>query len=286
MINAPGAQSHEPVARGDEETDAAPFFPSEGTFSAVVPLSEVRAGRDSARRSTALVAKPAEPRESEEEATLVPARGGRGRLARRAPGAGRDGRRWLAMTGAVVLSVVAGLAVGAYMVWTQQARQARPPAAQAADAPAPNADAAAASQAAPEVPLTEPAPDAAPAPEPAAEVVKVEPVVSPEASADDAKPAKPAEAAAAKPAARTPAAETAARREAETGTRAAARERARAAAAESAPAPRAAARREPAPRRQAAPERARTSATASRGRALPVSSPPPSARPRTVIQWP
>ena len=257
MTNAPGTRGREPFEDTGGHAEAEPFFPSEGTFSTVVPLSQVRDGLVSARDSAANAAA---PKETEEEATLVPTR------VRRAPAAGRDGKtkqsggHWLATATAVLLSLTAGVAAGAYMVWTRQAQQARPPVTQAADATA-------ASQPAPTEPTQVAAPDAAGAAAPSAEVVKVERSESVETPSEVVKP------------------EPASRRTSEAETRAARHARANAETAEAAPAPKPR-RDEAAPRRQATPARPKPNATAASGRALPVSSPPPSAKSRTVIQWP
>jgi hypothetical protein len=275
MTNVPGARGREPGELKGEAADADVFFPSEGTFSAVVPLSQVRGGRVSLRDSAASAVAHEEP----EETTLVPSRVSPSERARRAPETRRGGQHWLAMTAAVALSVFAGLAVGAYMVWT---RQAQPPVTTAVDAGAQT-------QAATEAPQPEPSPTVA---TPAAEVVAA--TSTPEvATADNAvvkvekaetsESARKAEPTAPPAVTRASAAEPVARRSVETERRASARERAKAD--EESPAPKPALR-EAAPRRQAAPARTRPPATAANGRALPVSSPPPSAKSRTVIQWP
>ena len=279
MTNVPDARGREPLKDAGSRAEAAPLFPSEGTFSAVVPLSQVGGGRVPARPSAANAA--AAPGESEEEATLVPTRLSSATRARRASAEGRDaaakrrGRHWLATAAAVLLSVTAGVAAGAYLVWTRQAEQARTRATQASDA----ADA---SRPAPEVVPTETkqaaTPDAAEAAAPSVEVVKVERAETVEKPA--AETVKPDPASRREAVRRTPEDE---RRVPETEARAARRTRASAETFEAthAPKPR---REEAAPRRQATP--ARPSAAAASGRTLPVSSPPPSARSRTVIQWP
>ncbi len=264
MTNVPGARERGPDELKDVAADAGPLFPSEGTFSAVVPLSQVRGGRAASRDSAATAI--AVAHEEPEEATLVPSRVSPSARARRETR--RGGQHWLSMTAAVALSVFAGLAVGAYVVWSRQARQAQPPVTSVAETVSPT-------QAATEAPQPEPSPSATtPAPEVAAAahdaVVKVE-------KAEASEPARKAEPPTAS-AARAPAVEPASRR-------AAARERAKAEASEASPAPKPA-RRETAVRRQATPTRTRPPATAANGRALPVSSPPPSSKSRTVIQWP
>src|SRR5215212_7763048 len=99
MTNGAGAQGRGDVGRQDEGADAAPLFPSEGTFSAVVPLSQVRDGslskREALTSATAAKAAPGESMEASEEApeedTLVPARVSRAARARRASKAMRGG---------------------------------------------------------------------------------------------------------------------------------------------------------------------------------------------------
>ena len=279
MTNLPDARGREPLKDTGSRAEAEPLFPSEGTFSAVVPLSQVSGGRVPVRRSAANAAAPEEPEEPEEEATLVPTRLS---PARRASAAGRDAatkrraRHWLATAAAVLLSVTAGVAAGAYLVWTRQAEQTQTHVTQAPDATD-------ASRPAPESAQPEPMQAAQPdAPEaaapPSVEVVKVERAESVEKPAAEA--VKPDPASRREAERRTPEDE---RRVSETEARAARRARASAETVEATPAskPR---REEAAPRRQATP--ARPNAAAASGRALPVSSPPPSARSRTVIQWP
>jgi hypothetical protein len=268
MTNAQGTRGREPFKDTGGRDKAEPLFPSEGTFSAVVPLSQVRDGRVSARDSAANAA----PEAIEEEMTLVPSRVSPATRARRASASLRDGktktrggRHWLATAAAVLLSVSAGVAAGAYMVWTRQTQQTRPPVTQTADAAAP-------SQPAPEVAPAEPTQVAAEASAPSAEVVKVERSERVETPAEVGKPEPPSRREA----------ETE-RRASEVETRAARRARANVETVEASPAPKPR-REEATPRRQATP--AKPNASAAAGRALPVSSPPPSAKSRTVIQWP
>ena len=267
MTNAPGARGRGQSEDAGARAEAEPLFPSEGAFSTVVPLSQVQDGLISEGDSAAVEAAAPE----EEEATLVPARVSPATRARHAPaarrveGARRVGRRWLAPMAAVFLSISAGVVAGAYMVWTRQA----PPVTHGADAPAP-------SQSAPKVAPPEPTqvapPEAAAASAPSAEVVKVERSERADTSAEVGKPEPPSR--------RT--AETE-RRAAEAEPRAARRAGANAGTVEAAPAPKPS-RDEAAPRRR--PARPKPNATAAAERALPVSSPPPSAKSRTVIQWP
>src|SRR5215208_6345330 len=110
-----------PGGRGqDRPNDAGPFFPSEGSFNPVVPLSEL--GHAPAPLQTvdaADVGRPAEAawareehrarragRKEEEETTLVPTRA----LAARQP--------WAVTAAVIALSVAAGLASGAYLIWS------------------------------------------------------------------------------------------------------------------------------------------------------------------------
>lgn len=273
MTNAPGTRGREPFEDAGVPAEAEPLFPSEGTFSAVVPLSQVREGQVSVRDSA--------PEEPEDETTLVPSRVSPAARARRVSArrdgrTTRGGRHWLTMTAAVLLSVTAGVAAGAYMVWTRQERQTTPPVTRAADAAAPSQPASEATQ--PE-PAQEAAPEAAEASAPSAEVVKVERSESAETSAEVGKP-EPTSRREAEAERRTSEAE---RRAPEAGPRAARRARANAEEVEAAPKP---GRAETAARRQASPSKPKPNATAAAGRALPVSSPPPSAKTRTVIQWP
>ncbi|HEX8189268.1 MAG TPA: hypothetical protein VF586_13010, partial [Pyrinomonadaceae bacterium] len=128
-----------PDGRGqDRPNDAQPFFPSEGSFSPVVPLSEV--GRAPAAHrpvDAADLGRPAEAdwaraahraRLKEDEETLVPGR-------RRAARGARPS--WLVPAAVVVLSVTAGLASGTYLIWSSQsAPDSQTPVPIAAEAPA------------------------------------------------------------------------------------------------------------------------------------------------------
>jgi hypothetical protein len=290
MTNAPGARGRETGEDTAARTDADLLFPSEGTFSTVVPLSQVgRAQVSASRRATAAPRAPEEP----EEATLVPRRVSRRARAGSAYGTKGSGLPRLAAAAVVALSVVAGVAAGAYLVGWQGTPEARQQTTADAQQPVtPVEGAAAPEQAATEIPGPEPAPASAP---PAPEVTAQEEgdtaaegnVVASVERAEPSGDAPKASARASAPSAAR-AAEPAPHRAAETEARAPVRERAKAeASAPSAPPPAPKpARRETPPRRDAAPARTRTPATASTRRSLPVSTPPPSARPRTVIQWP
>ncbi|HLM59076.1 MAG TPA: hypothetical protein VK422_23430, partial [Pyrinomonadaceae bacterium] len=88
-MKASGAEGRGQVGRGEAE----PFFPSEGNFNAVVPLS----GRGE--------------EEQEDETTLVPARVAR-RSAHEPHARKRVEQSWAILAAAVVLSAVAGAAAG------------------------------------------------------------------------------------------------------------------------------------------------------------------------------
>lgn len=304
MTDASTAHGREPT----EPINPEPFFPSEGAFSTVVPLSEVgrtpasyRGGADAGRAAEADWAREDRRRDlksSGEEETLVPARLSAGRRARRAGSKAGARQSWAVTSMALALSVVAGLAAGAYLVRSQQSQEARRPA-------APVVEAATSEQVASEEPATaeaavtmEPAPPWAPEPEPnAPEVAATSAAVASAAPAESSAPATKTAAPAVTNVPRAAAAEPAERRDVESERRVAETERraveneprverrARAEAGAAQPAPKPA-RREAAPRREAAATQPRPPRAAPTGRALPVSAPPPSAKSRTVIQWP
>lgn len=290
MNNAPTAGGRGPG--GPQEAE--PLFPSEGAFNTVVPLSEV--GRapahaplkrvdpaDAGQPSEAAWARArhSEGSKDEEEATLVPARRTRG--ARRAAGAAGARPPWVATAVVLILSVSAGLASGAYLLWSSgggaASRQADTPAAPVAPATQDQAQVEAAE-------ATSLPPASAPTPVPPAaesagvsEAGKVKEVEKERESGEVARSTKAA----------TPAAERAARTAAAPPPVSTSGSSTRAAAAPRAVAP------EPKPARvqPAAPARTRattaarrTPAPAAPARTLPVSSPPPSARTKKVIQWP
>jgi hypothetical protein len=296
MSDASTAHGAEPA----EPIKPEPFFPSEGDFSTVVPLSEVARAPHTAERS-ANDGRPAEAawaraerrgtavarrgaRVGEEEETLVPARAGRRREARvgSRPAAGQ--RPWTVTAAAVLLSVLAGVAAGSYLVWSKRpAGSNAPPAAEAASQEV-------AADTAPPAPAAPPVAEAAPP------VVEVEPVApEPPAraaeAATEAKPERSVETPSRAEKSAPPTAEPTTRAAAEPATRDAARPRARAEraapdATPAAPAPRPA--RNDAPARRAATTTAarRTTRPATAARQLPVSAPPPSSKSKTVIQWP
>jgi hypothetical protein len=241
-----------PDDRGqDRPNDAELFFPSEGSFNPVVPLSELGyAPPPLPPVEAADVGQPAEAdlaRDAhraglkEEETTLVPAHA-------------RGARQLRAGTAAVIaLSVAAGLVSGTYLIWSSQ------PAPVAAEAPglppAPVAERGAADKNVEQV--NEPARAAPPS-----EVAKAE------------QPGEVAPAPKQEPPVRTSSAPRA-----ERPARVVAEPR------ESTPAPK------PARTQSDAPVRPRLTTAEKRPpapaeRTLPVSSPPPSARSKKVIQWP
>ncbi|HJQ35372.1 MAG TPA: hypothetical protein VJ866_24685 [Pyrinomonadaceae bacterium] len=288
----------EAVRRAEAEDD--PLFPTDGNFSRVVPLTQAGdevvpiaeaddepARSDEAAPSVAAVAQGGTDEREEEVATLVPARTSRGtspvQVSRPKKGFAQS---WGFTAVVLAVSILAGAAAGAYIISSQSASETpRPDASnvEAADA-AVNRDAekVIASQ-----PAEQPVPQA---PAPQAEHDKLAaanapaltpnaPAASDEANADakaeSVNPPTPSTKATAR------AADTAARRTLEPEPRA---ERTARAASE--------ARDASSPRLtpgDAAPHRAErptpANATASE-RSLPISSPPPSARPKKVIQWP
>jgi Ankyrin repeats (3 copies) len=94
------------------ESDTQLFFPPEGNFNAVVPLSEVGKPLDKTRRSDGH--EKARRADEQEEVTLVPAR------AAHAPRS-RVGRpSWLVLAAVLTLSVAAGLTAGTYLIKSRQ----------------------------------------------------------------------------------------------------------------------------------------------------------------------
>ncbi len=112
------------------------FFPSEGNFSAVVPLSEVRMVPESlinapAQRAAAesLITRAASQghiQDEQEEATLVPGRAGRSTASAVRPAGGRPS--WTVMMAALTLSVAAGLTAGIYLIKTGRQVEIQAPA--------------------------------------------------------------------------------------------------------------------------------------------------------------
>lgn len=273
MNNASTADGGATERRGDAE----PFFPSEGTFNPVVPLSEVGSGpvpAPLARVDAAHAGKPAEAawaREAhraahkEDEETLVPKR-------RRGAHAAR--RPWLIPAAVITLSVLAGLASGTYLIRsTQRAPEAQTPPQVAAEAPAP-----------PPAPVAEEAAaEAKVAAEEVAAEAKVEKVN--EAARED-KPGEVAKAEGPRESARPAASDepTTTPRPAPP-TRAERPARAAAEARAVTPAPKPPRTESPAPPRTRVTTAAKQTPAPS-GRALPISNPPPSAKSKRVIQWP
>jgi hypothetical protein len=241
-----------PDGRGqDRPNDAELFFPSEGSFNPVVPLSELGyAPPPLPPVEAADVGQPAEAawaRDAhraglkEEERTLVPARAGGARQPR------------VGTAAVIALSVAAGLVSGTYLIWSSQ----RAPVVAEAPGlpPAPVAERGEATKSVEQV--NEPARAAPPGevakavrPGEVAPAPKQEPPVRTSSAPRAARPAR----AVAEPKVSTPAPKPA-------RTQSDAPARPRLTTAE---------RRPPAPA----------------GRTLPVSSPPPSARSKKVIQWP
>jgi len=286
--NASGAEGRgRRVDAGDDL-----LFPSDGNFSRVVPLTE--AGEELA--ASAVAPEPYEPDEPEERedevVTLVPARVSRGALQARASRPGKGVEQSWGLTAAVLaVSVAAGVAAGAYMIRSQRPAGALRHA-------APGAEASAANGAVEKVPASGPAEQ--PVPQASAPQVgrdglaevehdKVAAATAPaaapaaRASSDEADTkAESVSASTPSPKASARASDTTARRAAEPGTRAERPARAEREARAASPAPRP-------PRSDAAPRHADRPASASadtREHSLPISSPPPSARPKKVIQWP
>jgi hypothetical protein len=280
------------TAHGTEPTEPIkqePFFPSEGDFSTVVPLSQVgrapfaaeRSADDGRpaeaawareeRRGTAVARRGA--RVVEEEETLVPARAGRRHGARVSSRPGTGQRPWTVTAAAVLLSVLAGVAAGSYLVWSKRPAVAdAPPAAETASQEV----AADIQPPAPAAPLAEAA-EAPPA-------VEAEPVArTTAAAATEAKPERSVETPSRAEKSTPPAAETATRAAAQPRTRV---ERPAPDTTATTPAPRPA--RNDAPTRRAATTTAerRPTRPATPARQLPVSAPPPSSKSKTVIQWP
>jgi hypothetical protein len=261
MNNAPTAGG-----RGNEGPhEAEPFFPSEGTFNPVVPLSEIGGepgpaplpalnAADVGRPAEAAWAREAHRAALKEEETLVPSR------ARSVPVARQS---WGLPAAVVALSVLAGLISGVYLIRsTQRAAESKTPARVEAEAPSlppPPVVEEAAAEAEVET-LKEAAAEVK-----SSEVAKAESPreVTPRVSTDESSPPTP-----------RPAPSTRAERPA----------RAAAEAREVTPTPKPARVESPAPARTRL--RAAAKQTPPPARDLPISSPPPSAKSRKVIQWP
>ena len=252
MNNAPT-----PDGRGqDRPNDAETFFPAEGSFNPVVPFSEIgHAPAPLAPFDPADVGKPAEAAwargahraaRRDEEETLVPSRAGRARKARPS---------WVTTAAVIALSVAAGLVSGTYLIRSAQRTAATPPTAElAAEAPAPAAE----------------RPEAVSTPEKAGAAVKQEEPAKVEKTVEAAHASKQSPPL---PSAPAPRAERVARAAVE--------------AREVTPAPR------PTRSPSAPPSRPRPAAVARQTpraappeRTLPISTPPPTAKSKKVIQWP
>lgn len=256
MKNASGAEGR--GWRGRRTTK--PLFPSEGNFTPVVPLSH--AGGP----------------EEQDETTLVPARVRPGRRTAQTPYAQQGvWHSWAFIAVAVALSALAGAAAGFYILRSQQPEETY-----SAATPAEAGVAAA------EVRGAEPTaePPAQPTPSPTPQTNPDELAAAPESAVPPPAPAAPPAtdtkveklSASAPPQKGSPqAAEPPARRAAQPEPRAVSPARA-----EASPAPRVR-RAEAAPRR---PREDAPAAAAPRARPPLVSSPPPSAKTRKVIQWP
>jgi hypothetical protein len=262
-----------PEGRGHQGPhEAEPLFPSEGPFNPVVPLSEIgdaHAPRPSVNAAdVGLPAEAAWAREAhrarlkEDEETLVPSRSRHARGARRS---------WAFTASVLAFSVFAGVASGSYLIWTsQRAHEPQPPVQVAAEAQ-----------------LAQPAPVAAEQPpttevEKASEPVKEEKareVLKSEKSEKSEKTERSDEKSTetARVSKQSPPLQTATR--AERVARAAAEPE----------------RPEPAPRparvqsvtaKSTRAARAEARPAPALGRDLPISSPPPSAKSKRVIQWP
>lgn len=277
MNNASPAGGREP----DRPTDAESFFPSEGSFNTVVPLSEI-GHTPIARADAADVGKPVEAAWAraahragvsgqKEEETLVPTRSGRAR-------ASGIWSSWGVMAVALVLSVAAGLTSGAYLVWSSQR------AAESRRASSPTGEeTAAADKAAAEASPTEPSPASAATPTPEAsgnearaQTEKLNEAAKEEKTREVAKAERPNEVSHATK--QTP---PAALTRVERPARAADEVR------ETTPAPKVTRSQSvPAMRPRVTTAAKQSPAPPSSARDFPVSSPPPSARSRKVIQWP
>lgn len=232
--------------------DAEPLFPSEGSFNPVVPLSEV--GHAPAPLPTV---RPEDVGKPAEAAWARAAHRARSREEEETLVPSRASRTrgarpsWLLPASVIALSVIAGLASGSYLIWSSQRAQEPPPPQVAAEAPPP-------------APVTNADAEVEKAPEP----VKVE------KPREVARAEKPSAKAAEKPEAVAPAPKQSPTPRAERPARAAAEPK------ELKPAPR------PARTQNAAPARPRLTTAETRTPAPPVSSPPPSAKSKKVIQWP
>ena len=147
---------------GDGGADAPVLFPTEGSFNAVVPLSQIDESSSSAGGTAADADESTGSRRElreQEVATLVRPRPARATLPARSGGGHRRGARrsWPVTLAALCLSVLAGLAAGTYLIRSRRSAQ-RPQPAPAAAVTVPSPAAA--------VATPSPADDATPTPEP------------------------------------------------------------------------------------------------------------------------
>lgn len=269
--------------RADAEDDS--LFPSDGKFSRVVPLAQsgdeavhvseaddAAAPPDEVAPSVAASSARGETDEREEEvATLVPARTSRGASPVQASRPKKGFEQSWGLTAVVLaVSILAGAAAGAYIIRSQSASETSRPDAPNVEAAAAAGAEAAASRAAEKVSAPQPAEQ--PVPQPPAPAASDETKTG--AKAESVNPPLPSTKATAREA------DTAARRTLEPEPRP--ERTARAASEARAASPPRLTPVDAAPRRVENP----APANVARERSLPISSPPPSARPKKVIQWP
>ena len=137
----PPTNPQDASASNDEESRTPAFFPSEGNFNAVVPLSEIDTDSESPVAAPAPMHTALSPsvrastkeraHDEQEEATLVPARAARTAHAFR-PATRRPS--WPVMITALALSLAAGLAAGVYLIKSSMPVQLQAPASMTEDA--------------------------------------------------------------------------------------------------------------------------------------------------------
>lgn len=160
MTNASTAHSREPVdtnhtqgsaaegmTEGSEQVDAPPLlFPADGQFRPVVPLSEIdetwAAGESTPPEESAdaeVVHPPPGVRDEQDETTLIPLRVSRATTPRRSLAFRPKGVRqsWPIPAFALALSVIAGLIVGTYLIGSRWSVETLRPAPQPYDTSAP-----------------------------------------------------------------------------------------------------------------------------------------------------
>ena len=243
-----------PDNRGQERPhDAEPLFPSEGSFNTVVPFSEIDAAHTPAPLvpvNPSDVGRPAEADWAREAHRAARKEEEETTLVPLRAGGARPARPpWVTTAGVIVLAVLTGVASGTYLSWySKRAAEPQGSAQAAAEAPPPQPAPTTTATPAPVVEKAEASNESAKV-ERSNEVVKVE--KPREAPRPAPTPRATAEAREVKPAPKPARTQTAAQ-----------------------PRPRVttAERRPPAP--------------PSTERAPPISSPPPTARSKKVIQWP